>query len=567
MLASRLNLYRCLALAGVLAAGGCSAQAAGAPRHGMVATAQHEATRVGLAVLEAGGNAVDAAVAVGYALAVVDPCCGNVGGGGFMLVRFAGGKEAFVDFRERAPLLASPSIFLDASGRVRKDASTKSFLAVGVPGTVAGLEYARTHFGSMSRRRLMAPAIALAREGFVLDGGDAAELSAANEELSASPGARRIFTHDGTPRRAGERFVQPQLARTLDAIALSGPDAFYRGWIAREIVDASRGGGGLLSMRDFADYRVATAPPVHCRYRGYDITSAPPPSSGGTTLCEILNIASGFPIGRYGWNSAQTVHVLVEAERRAFADRNAYLADPAFVKNPVDRLLDSAYAAKLRAQIVANRATPSVDVRPGLGPPSEETQTTHYSIVDEYGNAVAVTYTINDSFGSDLVAGDTGFLLNDEMDDFTSKPGAPNMYGLVQGVRNEVEGGKRPLSSMTPTIVTRDGKLFMVTGSPGGPRIITTTLATIQNAIDFGMGAQAAVAAPRFHHQWLPDLVYVEPHAFTAATAQRLREMGYAIDDRFEEWGSAQTIVVDPRSGRLFGGSDPRSPAGAALGF
>jgi gamma-glutamyltranspeptidase/glutathione hydrolase len=534
--------------------------------HAMVVTEQHYATKAGVDVLRRGGNAIDAAVAIGYTLAVVDPCCGNIGGGGFMLIRLASGKETFIDFRERAPLRARPDMFLDANGNVVENASTKSFKAVGVPGTVMGLEYARVHYGSRSRAELLQPAIDLAQNGYVLDRGDSAEYANAKSELSASATAKRIFMHGGRVYIPGESLRQPELAATLKKISLSGPRIFYSGEIAREIVDASSRAGGLLTMGDFASYHVDESKPLHCSYRGYMITSAPPPSSGGTTMCEILNIAQGFPLASDGFNSARSVHIMVEAERRAYADRNTYLGDPGFVRNPVAKLLSAEYAAKLRAQIQPDRATPSAQVQPGLGPVSEHLQTTHYSVVDRFGNAVAVTYTINDAFGSDLVAGDTGFLLNDEMDDFTSKLGVPNLYGLVQGVRNEVEGGKRPLSSMSPTIVTKNGKLFLVAGSPGGSRIITITLGVVQNVIDYGMNVQEAVDAPRVHSQWLPDVVMVERGALLAPERQKLSAMGYTLRE-FASWGSAQAIMIDPKTGMLFGGTDQRRSSGEALGY
>ncbi len=516
-------------------------------RHAMVATVQHDATQAGVAVLRAGGNAVDAAVAVGYALAVTDPCCGNIGGGGFMLLRLRDGRERFIDFRETAPLRATAAMYLDAAGNVRTDASRKGWLAVGVPGTVAGLETARREFGTMSRARLMAPAIALARDGFVLVPGD---------DL---PPGRQL--------PSGARYVQPELARTLELISRDGPDAFYRGPVARAVVAASDANGGILELQDFARYRVDESAPLHCAYAGYDIASAPPPSSGGTTLCEILNIVAPYPLAQWGWHDARSLHYVTEAERLAFADRNAYLGDPDFVSNPVAQLLSPAYAARLRASIAPDRATPSAQVHPGLGPPPGESgETTHYSIVDAQGNAVAVTYTLNGSFGAGVVAGDTGFLLNDEMDDFTAKPGVPNMFGLVQGKANAIAPRKRPLSSMTPTIVTRNGRLRMVTGSPGGPRIITIVLETLLNSLVYGMGAQAAVEARRTHMQWLPDELVYEPGAFTLPTAAKLRAMGYNLAEQ-RPWGSAQAILIDPATGMLEGGSDPRTSAGSAEGY
>lgn len=525
------------------------AQPARAP-HAMVVTEQHYATQVGLDVLRHGGDAVDAAVAVGYALAVVDPCCGNIGGGGFMLIRMHDGRERFIDFRERAPLRATPSLYLDKSGSVIPNLSTKGYLAVGVPGTVMGLERARTEYGTRSRAALLAPAIALARNGYLLEAGD----------------ARLYRSMPNDTFKAGDVVKQPELAATLETISRDGPNAFYRGPIARAIVAASNANGGILTMQDFASYYVNELEPVHCSYRGYDLISAPPPSSGGTTLCEILNVIAPYPFAHWGWGSVESAHFAVEAERRAYADRNTYLGDPAFVNNPVARLLSPRYAASLRASILADRATPSTQVHPGLGAVAHENeQTTHYSIVDGAGNAVAVTYTINDGYGAGVKA--AGFFLNDEMDDFTSKPGVPNMFGLVQGTRNDIRGGKRPLSSMTPTIVTRHGKLFMVTGSQGGGRIITIVLATLQNVIDYGMNVQDAVNAPRIHMQWLPDVVEYETGALSADTIARLQKMGYTLKEVPWGWGSPQAIVIDPKTGMRLGGTDRRAPEGLAAGF
>ena len=545
-----------------------------AARHAMIATEQHYATQVGLGILKRGGNAVDAAIAVAYALAVVDPCCGNIGGGGFMLVRMHDGRERFIDFREKAPLRANPHMYLDQNGNVIPHASTKGYLAVGVPGTVMGMERARQEFGTLARGVLMTPAIALAQNGFRLETGDAAIFSGASAEgysgaytFRNQPNVRAIFMKDNRLPKAGDVLRQPQLAATLRLIAKDGAPAFYDGPIAQAIVDASYKGGGMLSMEDFKRYTVDERAPVHCTYRGYEISSAPPPSSGGVTLCEILNVVSAYPLHEWGWHSANSAHYVIEAERRAYADRNTYLGDPAFVKNPVEDLLSPAYAAKLRASIAANKATPSVQIHPGLGPITHENDdTTHFSIVDRWGNAAAVTYTINDWFGAGVIAGDTGFFLNDEMDDFTSKPGVPNMFGLVQGVRNDIEPGKRPLSSMTPTIVTKNGKLFMVTGSPGGARIITIVLSTIQNVIDYGMNVQQAVDAPRVHMQWLPDEVQMEPGAFDASALAQLKSMGYTLRE-IPSWGSAQAVLVDPRTEMLYGGTDRRHPAGLAAGY
>jgi gamma-glutamyltranspeptidase/glutathione hydrolase len=528
-------------------------------RHAMVVTEQHYASQVGVDVLREGGNAVDAAVAVAYALAVVDPCCGNIGGGGFMLIRMHDGRERFIDFRETAPARATRDMYLDKNGNAVAARSQKGWLAVGVPGTVAGMETARREFGTMSRTALMAPAIALASDGFTLGAGDMIPFDSYGQAVA-------VKLH-GAPVAQGIVLRQPRLARTLETISRDGEEAFYRGPIARAVVEASDAGGGILSLEDFARYRVEESAPLHCAFRGYDLASAPPPSSGGVALCEILNIIAPYPLAQWGWHTTRELHYVTEAERRAYADRNTYLGDPDFIHNPVAQLDAPAYAAKLRASISPSSATPSVDVKPGLGTSVHEgANTSHYSIVDAAGNAVAVTYTINDWFGAGVIAGDTGFFLNDSMDDFTAKPGTPNFYGLVQGERNDVAPFKRPLSSMTPTIVTRDGKLAMVTGSPGGSRIITTVLETLLNALVFGMSAQQAVDAPRTNMQWLPDELQYQPGAFTATTAQALRNEGYALDE-IPKWGSAQAIVIDPRTGILHGGTDRRRPSGAALGY
>lgn len=534
--------------------------------HAMVVTAQHLATEVGLAILKQGGNAVDAAVAVGYALAVVHPCCGNLGGGGFMTVHLADGRNLFLDFREKAPLAATLTMFLDAEGNADPKLSRESWLATGVPGTVMGLEEARTKFGSMSRADLLAPSIALARDGFALTDGDAKILALRTENFAREANVAAIFLRpDGQPLAAGDRLVQPQLAKTLDLIARDGPDAFYKGPIAQSIVTASDSGGGLFTMEDFSAYDVVWAEPVRCSYRGHDIVSAPPPSSGGTTVCEILGIIEPYPLAEWGYGSTRATHVVVEAARRAFADRNTYLGDPAFVQNPVADLISPDHAAGLRATIAPDRATPSSQVQGSLGADEGE-HTTHYSIVDEAGNAVAVTYTVNFFFGTGRIAGDTGFFLNNEMDDFTAKPGVPNAFGLVQGETNSIQPGKRPLSSMTPTIVLKEGRPFMVTGSPGGSTIISTVLATILNVVDFRMNMQQAVDAPRVHHQWLPDAVSVEPGYLTEETASALAAMGHEIKER-SPWGANEAILRNPDTGLLEGANDSRREAGLAKGY
>ena len=535
-----------------------------APR-AMVVTAQHLATDVGVDILKRGGNAVDAAVAVGYALAVVHPCCGNIGGGGFMVIHLAHGKNVFLDFREKAPLAATPTMFQDASGNVVPGLSTKTYLGTGVPGTVMGLDAALKKYGTMTRAEVMAPAIALAKNGYVLEPGDIKILDTRAKQFAAEPNVAAIFLNHGKPYQAGDRLTQPELAGTLEAIEEGGSDAFYKGSIARQVAAASKANGGLLTTRDFADYTVAWDKPVACDYRGYTILSSPPPSSGGTTVCEILQVIKPYPFGKWGYASVKATHYLVEAERQAFADRNTYLGDPAFVKNPVARLLSAAHVEKIRTQIKPDAATPSSEVSGSLGV-AEGQHTTHYSVVDAKGNAVSVTYTINYLFGNGHIAGDTGFFLNNEMDDFTSKPGVPNSFGLVQGKINQIEPGKRPLSSMSPSIVLKHGKLFMVTGSPGGSTIISTTLESMINVIDFGMNMQQAVDAPRIHQQWLPDLVMVEPGYLTPETQAALEKMGYHFKE-VSSWGADEAILKNPKTGLLEGANDGRRSAGLAAGY
>ncbi|MDE1922062.1 MAG: gamma-glutamyltransferase [Gammaproteobacteria bacterium] len=534
-------------------------------RHAMVVSAQHLATDVGLKILKEGGNAVDAAVGVGYALAVVHPCCGNIGGGGFMLLHLAGGRNVFLDFREKAPLRATAGMYLDAAGQVIPGKSTKTYLGVGVPGTVMGLNTALAKYGRLPLAKVIAPAVKLARDGYVLEQGDVNILDQRIDEFRTQPNVAAIFLNHGAPYAVGDRLVQPQLAHTLELIEKGGTNAFYRGEIARKVVDASTAAGGILSMRDFADYSVQWDKPVSCGYRGYTFVSDPPPSSGGTTICEILGILKPYPLARWGYGSVKSLHYFVEAERRAFADRNSYLGDPAFVHNDIARLLSPRHLDALRATIQADRATPSIDIKGDVGT-VEGTNTTHYSVVDAHGNAVAVTYTINYLFGIGQIAGDTGFFLNNEMDDFTSKPGVPNSFGLVQGASNAIQPGKRPLSSMAPSIVLRGRRLFMVTGSPGGSTIISTTLESFLNVVDFGMNMQQAVDAPRVHQQWYPDLVFVEPGLLTPAVQSALEGMGYRFKV-VQSWGADEAILVNPKTRLLNGANDRRRPAGLAAGY
>jgi gamma-glutamyltranspeptidase / glutathione hydrolase len=545
--------------------------------HGMVVTAQHLASEVGVEVLKNGGNAVDAAVAVGYALAVVYPTAGNIGGGGFMTIRLKDGKTTFLDFRERAPLGATKTMYLDDKGNMVKGLSTDGFLAVGVPGSVLGFETARTKYGTKPREELMGPAIRLARDGFVLNQGDVTSLQGGAKKLAKDRAAAEIFLKpDGKTYAIGETLVQSDLAATLSSISENGPEAFYKGATAEAIVKASQSGGGILAKGDFEQYSVRELDPVKCNYRGYDIVSSPPPSSGGVIICEILNILEGYPLGYLGYGSAETVHAMVEAMRYAYVDRNASLGDPDFVENPVQKLLDKQYAKEIREKISPFKAGVSQELMPkGFG---ESKETTHYSIIDDEGNAVAVTYTLNGSFGAGVVAPGTGILLNNEMDDFTAKPGVPNLYGLIQGEANAIQPKKTPLSSMSPTIISKDGKPFMVIGSPGGARIITITLEAIINVIDHGMNIQEAIDAPRIHHQWLPDRVYMEPYALSSDTRKILTEMGHdvEIDKNWTIWGQAAGILVGGKSlaeiekgggARYNGAIDSRSGSGEALGY
>ena len=543
---------------------------------GMVVTAQALASNIGVQVLRNGGNAVDAAVAVGYALAVVYPTAGNIGGGGFMTIRMKDGRTTFLDFRERAPKAATKTMYLDDKGDVVKGRSTETMLAVGVPGTVMGLETARERFGTQSRAQLMSPAIRLANDGFTLQQADARILASGTKKFMRDEAAQAIFLDpNGKPFAEGHVLRQRELGSVLARISEDGPQAFYRGPVAEAIVATSQKLGGILAKEDFEAYRVRELSPVTCSYRGYQIISSPPPSSGGVILCEILNILETYDLKGSGYGSAKTVHAMVEAMRYAYADRNAALGDPDFVNNPVSTLLSKDYAKRIRAAIDPDKAGKSDGIKPLA---HESTETTHYSIVDKEGNAVSVTYTLNGAFGTGIVAAGTGILLNNEMDDFTSKPGTANLYGLVQGEANAIAPGKTPLSSMSPTIVTRDNQLFMVIGSPGGARIITITLEAIINVIDHGMNIQEAIDAPRIHHQWLPDSVATEPFALSPDTLSTLRDMGYEIgvDMRWPIWGQAAGILVGGEDlaeieagdgARLNGAIDSRAAAGAARGY
>jgi gamma-glutamyltranspeptidase/glutathione hydrolase len=564
-----------VAAALTLAAGASQAasQAPVAAENGMVVSAQHLATKVGVDVLKRGGNAVDAAVAVGYALAVVYPAAGNLGGGGFMTVQLADGRKTFLDFREKAPLAATANMYLDKDGNVVKGLSTKGHLAVGVPGSVSGMEYAREKYGTMKRAALLAPSIQLADQGFALEQGDIDLLNTATADFKEDAVSGAIFLNKGEPFVAGQKLVQKDLAKTLREISVKGTDGFYKGWVGNAIVASSQAGKGLITQADLDQYKTREMAPVECDYRGYHVVSAPPPSSGGVIICEMLNILEGYPLKELGYHSAQAVHYQIEAMRHAYVDRNSYLGDPDFVKNPLDRLLDKGYAEKIRAAIDPKKAGVSKDIKPGVAP-HEGSNTTHYSIADKWGNAVSVTYTLNDWFGAKITAAKTGVLLNDEMDDFTSKIGVPNLYGLVQGEANAIAPGKRPLSSMSPTIVTKDGKPVMVVGTPGGSRIITAVMLTMINAIDYGMNVQEAIDAPRFHQQWLPDLTNVETYALSPDTRKILTDMGHNLAVPQPANHLAAIIVGAPSLGgkpvaknRFYGANDPRRNTGLAAGY
>ena len=535
-----------------------------AARHGMVVSEQELATQAGLAMLQAGGNAVDAAVAVGFTLAVALPNAGNLGGGGFMMVHEArNGHDHALDFREMAPVRATRDMYLDAQGQVVDGRSLYTPLAVGVPGTVAGLTHALQRWGTLPLAQVMAPAIRLAEQGYPVSPTLADTLAQNAGPMGQWPATRAVFWRNGRPLQAGETLVQPDLARSLRLIAGQGPDAFYRGPIGAAIAAEMARHGGLITSQDLAGYRAVERPPIVGTYRGYRVVTMPPPSSGGIHLVQILNMMEAWPMAQWGAGSAQTLHHMAEAMKLAYADRAQYLGDTDFVQVPVAGLTSKAYARELAARIRPDRARPSDEILPGRPQPYESDQTTHFSVADAAGNAVAVTYTLNTNFGSGIVAPGTGILLNNEMDDFSAKPGVANVYGLTGGEANAIQPRKRPLSSMTPTLVLRDGRPWLVTGSPGGARIITTVLETVVDAIDFDMNPAEAAAQPRFHHQWQPDELRVEK-GFSPDTLDLLRGYGHHVAVK-PAMGRTQTILI--RDGMLYGASDPRNPDGGALGY
>jgi gamma-glutamyltranspeptidase/glutathione hydrolase len=547
-------------------------------RNGMVVSVHHLAADAGVEILQAGGNAVDAAVATGFALAVVHPAAGNLGGGGFLLLRTHTGVTTFIDFREKAPLAATETMYLDAHGNVLPDTSLDSsvigYRSIATPGSVAGLAYAEKKYGKLGLARVMAPAIRLAKDGFVLTAEEAKELT--DEDLARFPDSKRIFQRDGNFYKEGEIFRQAELARTLERIA-ADPDEFYHGKIAHELIDDLRKGGGLLTLDDLAQYTVVERKPITGTFHNYTIVSAPPPSSGGIVMVSALNILEGFDLAKMGDRSPTSIHLIAEACRRAYMDRADYLGDPDYNAIPESAMTSKEYAAAWRKRIDPATATPSALLdRPGgflPAPPKsagrrkpESHDTTHYSVVDSEGNAVAVTTTLNDLFGSRVTAGSLGFLLNDEMDDFTAKPGVPNLYGLIQGPANAIAPGKRPLSSMTPTIVLEDGKLRFVLGSPGGARIITTVANILLSVAEGGLNIQQAVDAPRFHHQYEPDTLFLEP-GFSEKTRSALEAMGYKLEIKDGHWSNGECIEVDLGTGELLGGQDHRSHYGKAAGY
>ena len=543
------------------------------PQQNMVVSAHYLASKIGSDILKAGGNAIDAAVAVGYALAVVHPCCGNIGGGGFMLIHLTkGNKNIFLNFRETAPQHATPTMFLDQHHRPILKQSTFGYRAIAIPGTVLGLDTALRQYGTMNRQQVMAPAIQLAEKGFALSPSGARLINQYHHYFMMQPNTAAIFTKNGQYYQAGDLLRQHNLAGTLASIASQGPRAFYHGHLTTAMVRASQQHGGLLTQRDFQRYTVTTAPPLHCTYRGYDIFSAPPPSSGGVVLCEILHILEQFPLRQMGWHTANATAVMIQAMKYAFLDREQKLGDPAFVHNPITHLLSKPYARQLAKQIMM--------VSPGLAQTPtgkdvkhttsnitvhESANTTHYSILDKQGNAVAVTYTINGFFGAKMIPENTGFFLNNEMDDFTSSPGMPNKFMLQQAAANDIRPGKRPLSSMTPTLVFHNHRLMLLIGSPGGPRIITAVLLTLLNIIDYRMTLHQAINAPRFHYQAMPDIVDIEDHAFSDGVLRQLHQRYHYHFAIRPPWSAVESILIYP-SGHVEGGNDNRRPDGAAIG-
>jgi len=532
-------------------------------RNGMVVAMESIAADVGVQVLRNGGNAVDAAVAVGFALSATHPFAGNLGGGGYMLIRLADGRTTFIDFREKAPEKASHDMYLDANGKLTRD-SIEGWRSSGVPGTVSGFELAQSHYGKLKWSEDMAPAVELASKGFPVSYALAESLKSARG-LARNEESKRIFQKGGAFFDLGDVLVQPELGQTLSRISKGGAKEFYEGETARMLAAQMEKNGGLITLSDLKNYAAVERTPLTGSYRNYTVITAPPSSSGGMVLLQMLGMLDGSGYEKGGFGSASEIHWVAEAMRRAYADRNTYVGDPDFMKVPMTGLLDPAYLAKRKASIDPERATPSADVAPGKPAGSESLETTHFSVVDSEGNAVAVTYTLNGGFGNGITVPGLGFLLNNEMDDFASKPGEPNLFGLVQGEANAIQPSKRPVSSMVPTIILRDGKLFMTAGAPGGSRIPTAVLQVILNVIDFGMNVQDAVDAPRFHHQWLPDKLSVE-RGISPDTVAILKANGYDVDNA-PGVVLAQVAAIVSDGGWLQGASDGRSAGGKASGY
>lgn len=535
-------------------------------RHGMVASTSELASRVGVEIMQRGGNAIDAAVAVGLALAVTWPSAGNLGGGGFMMIRRANGNTEIIDYRERAPLAASRDMYLDKSGNIIEDASTVGYRAVGVPGTVAGLALALKRHGKLSWQQVVEPARRLAAEGFIVNQHTARSIEGSKELLGKFTESRKIFLRGGNLYEEGERFLQPELAATLARLKAIGPREFYEGKTANLIARDMQINGGLITARDLKEYEPTIRKPLKGTYRGYEILTMPPPSSGGTALLEMLNVLEHYNLKELSHNSSDSVHLIVETQRRAFADRAEFLGDADFVKVPVEGLISKKYAADLVKTIDPEKATPSADIKAGKPAGYESADTTHFTVIDREGNVVSNTYTLNNSYGSGATARGTGILLNNEMDDFTSKPGVPNAYGLLQSENNAIAPRKRPLSAMTPTIVLKEGKVYFAVGSPGGPTIINTVLQVIINVIDYEMDIQQAIDAPRFHHQWMPDQIRWEPYGLNKDTRAALEKRGHLFAEKPVNMGDAEGIMIEPKTGIRLGASDPRL-GGVPVGY
>lgn len=531
---------------------------------GMVVSASDLASEVGLLILKRGGNAVDAAVATGFALAVTYPPAGNIGGGGFMVIHLKDGRDVALDYREKAPLKSAKNMYLDSLGNFDPRRSTEGFLSAGVPGSVAGLLYALEHYGTMKLEDVIQPAIALAQDGFPLSCRLSEAIASEFTQFQKYPSSEKVFIHNGEPLKEGFIFKQPELAHTLTLIKEKGKDGFYRGEVADMIEHQSGRMGGIITKKDLEDYSVVEKEPVKGTYRGYGIVSMPPSSSGGIALIEALNILENFSFTKEDWMSSTYIHRMVEALRYVYADRSRHLGDEAFYHVPKSWLTSKEYAKEIFSKITPG-AVSSKDVLPGKAPEHESMQTTHYSVADQYGNAVSTTTTLNSSFGSKIVVDGAGFLLNNEMDDFSAKPGEMNQYGLIGSEANSIAPGKRMLSSMTPTIVLKDGKPFMVIGSPGGSTIITVVLQTIMNVVDFHMNIQQAIDAPRIHHQWLPDELYYEAFGLSKDTFDNLKNMGYIFGQE-RVLGRAEGILIDPNDNMFYGATDPRG-YGKASGF